>query len=183
MKILERELASHDWGSLKTFSANSDLLPTVIRSLVSGRSPEEVESAYTAITGGLALSQGRLAQSAEALSSVLSAVLGVCSGASRDATIDVLAEISGGHEDHVDSQMVGPVSWSRCMKDISNNFSLYCEILESEGNASCVDLILMCEVHDLKFREKAIEVYQGVIDSGKYKDLHVLIKNSLDDLE
>jgi hypothetical protein len=179
--VLDDEMSKHAWDSLRSFRGSSTTLPDAIRSLVRADSDDEADAAYWAIDN-VTLVQGRLSQSSVAVAASLVAGLGVSTRLAKGYIIDLLAQISGGYDDHVDLASVGPVSWSDCMREIAEGFDVYLTMLDVEGNSSCVDLILMCATFDPALRARAVETFQHILSSGDFPDIQDLVAASLAEL-
>jgi hypothetical protein len=178
--MMEVELARHDWDSLRTFAGNGSGLPNAIRALVRAQSRDEAEHAYRRLDNVI---QGRLSQSSSAVASCLVHGLFVATDVGRDFILDLLAEISGGYDDHVDEELVGPVSRQDCMREIARGFPLYCEVLEAGGNPSSIDLILMCGHADPQLRGRAAYVLGAALTNRAVAKYHQLIATSLAELK
>lgn len=178
---LEKEIAKHEWSSLHSFHGSSDDLPDAIRALVYAESIDEAEAAYWRLDN-VTILQGRLSQSSAAVASSLTCGLHSASGPGRSYILDLLAQISGGYEDHVDIESVGPISRQICMEGIIAGFDTYCAILNSEGNSSCVDLVLMCGLFDLELRSKAVDTLRRMLHVDDFPEIRDLISVSLVEL-
>ncbi|MER7997806.1 hypothetical protein [Streptomyces sp. NPDC095613] len=172
---------SYDWSALRCFAGSAAGLPAAVRDLLSAATGATAEEAYWRIDG-VALVQGRLSESCMAVCAVLVNGLPGATEHGRRQALDLLAQISGGYEEHVDSAAVGPVSYAACMREIVRGFPLYRERVETDLDASCVDLVLMCGLADERLRDAAVRVLERALDAASDRDVRELIANSLGDL-
>lgn len=177
---MEIELSRHDWLELRCFAASAAGLRDAVRDLVYADS-REAASAAVARINNVTIVQGRLSQSSVAVAACLVQGLSVAVGPAREAIVDLLAEISGGYDDHVDLALVGPISYQDCIQEISLAFPVYCELVEL-GNPSAIDLVLMCGLNVLGLRARAefvLAAASGIQGLGQHRDL---LLDSLQDL-
>ncbi|WP_344284550.1 hypothetical protein [Streptomyces hebeiensis] len=169
----------YDWAALRCFAGSAAGLPAAVRDLLSAATGATAEEAYWRIDG-VALVQGRLSESCTAVCAELVSGLPGATEHGRRQALD--PQISGGYEEHVDSAVVGPVSYAACMREIVRGFPLYRERVETDLDASCVDLILMCGLADDGLRGEAVRVLERALDAASDGDVRELIANSLEDL-
>ncbi|MEV5350563.1 hypothetical protein [Streptomyces achromogenes] len=179
--VLTAELEKYDWPALRSFVGGAASLPASIRSLVSAKSEEEAEIAERGIEN-IALIQGRLSECVTSLTSCLVVGLDVAEGRGRDRIFDLLATIAGGYDDHVDIDFVGPVSVRDCVRRMADKIDLYAEELKENGNASCVDILLMCGVYDETVRDFVSDAFNAALELRSCSGIKDLIEVSLEDL-
>lgn len=178
----EQALNKWDWSSLRSFGGRSESLTDAIRALICAESSDAANRAYWQIDN-VTMIQGRLSQSSQAVASCLVASLPSASAWSLPLALDLLAQISGGYENHVDADQVGPASRAGCMSEIVAGFDFYCRSLRDEGNSSAIDLILMCALFDISLRDAAIEEFKSSLDLFGESPVRGLIEASLEELE
>lgn len=179
---LKGELERYDWRRLKSFVGDASSIPAAILDLVSAPSPEVAKHAYWRIDN-VAIVQGRLSQSAEPLSRCLVRGLPVATPDARRYVIDLLATIAGGYDDHVDINEVGPVSIAACIEPMIESLDLFERELSDNGDPSCVDILLMCGLHDSDIRERVRSDFRRALDNPLSAPIQDLIQNSLTDLD
>lgn len=178
---LTAELAAYDWPALRSFVGGAATLPESIRLLVSAKSEEEADIAERGIEN-VALVQGRLSECVAPLTSCLVTGLDLAEGSGRGRILDLLATIAGGYDDHVDSDLVGPVSVRDCVRRMADRLELYAEELKENGNPSCVDILLMCGVHDETVRDFVADTFRSALELRSCSRIRDLIEVSLEDL-
>ncbi|WP_158716079.1 hypothetical protein [Streptomyces sp. NRRL B-24720] len=181
ISLLTAELEKYDWPALHSFVGGAARLPESIKLLVSAKTEEEAEIAERGIEN-IALIQGRLSECATPLTSCLVVGLDLAEGRGRGRIFDLLATIAGGYDDHVDIDSVGPVSVRDCVRRMADKLGLYAKELKENGNASCVDILLMCGVYDETVRDFVSDTFRSALELRSCSGIADLIEVSLADL-
>ncbi|WP_123555354.1 hypothetical protein [Kitasatospora cineracea] len=126
--------------------------------------------------------QGRLSECAVAVTKCLAFGLPLAGSYGREYILDLLATMAGGYDDHVDSGPAGPVSVRDCVRAMAGVFDFCVEEMKRRGNATCVDIILMCGVHEEGLRKSAHEALREALTLDSCARIEELIESSLQDL-
>ncbi len=180
LEELRGELGKYDWSVLRSYLGRSSQLPSAIEALIFAESDQDARAAYWRIDN-VAIVQGRLSESAYAVTSCLLIGLPFAKAASRDNVFDLLATIAGGYDRHIDIESVGPVSARECVRLMSRCLSTFTEEVQ-RGNPSCVDIALMCAIYMPPLRVRVAEVFEEALDNPTCASIVDLIENSLVDL-
>lgn len=178
---VDAEIGRYDWSALKSFHGDASALPAAVKALVAAEEDEPAKRAYWRIDN-VALIQGRLSECAAPVVSCLVAGLPQARGSGRAEILDLLATISGGYDDHVDVERVGPVSVADCVHRMIPALPLFVDELWRTGNASCVDLLLMCGIYAEGCRARVREILEAALRLGSCGGVKDLIEASLADL-
>ncbi|KAB1916005.1 hypothetical protein [Micromonospora sp. AMSO31t] len=179
---LRLEIARHNWSLLRSFRGDASTLPAAVEALVCAGSDDKAREAYWRIDN-VAMVQGRLSESVVPLTSCLLAGLPLAGEAARPYVFDLLAVIAGGHGDHVDSSVVGPVSAKECVRQMAECLPVFVDELFRRGNSSCVDILLMCAVFDPRLRNRVEAVFRSALQEPTCGPISDLIESSLADLD
>ncbi|MEU5962345.1 hypothetical protein ABZ777_14155 [Micromonospora parva] len=166
---------------MRSYLGGSSLLPQAIESLIFAESDQDAKAAYWRIDN-VALVQGRLSESVYAVTSCLVVGLPFAKAAGRDRIFDLLATIAGGHDEHIDNEIVGSVSVRECVLLMKRCMLIFVEELQ-RGNPSCVDIVLMCAIYEPSLRGDVIEVFEKALGNPACAPIVDLIENSLIDLQ
>jgi len=180
LKALRGEIGRHQWSRLRSFAGDASRLPAAIEALVFAESDEDAKAAYWRIDN-VALVQGRLSESALPVTSCLLVGLPFARGKGRAHIFDLLATIAGGHDEHVDTEIVGAVSVRECVRLMARSLSTFVEEVE-QGDPSCVDILLMCAIYEPALREQVNEVFEEALKNPACAPIADLIENSIVDL-
>lgn len=77
---------------------------------------------------------------------------------------------------------MGPVSVRDCVRRMADKIDLYAEELKENGNASCVDILLMCGVYDETVRDFVSDAFHAALELRSCSGIKDLIEVSLEDL-
>ncbi|MEW2133633.1 hypothetical protein [Streptomyces sp. NPDC005435] len=179
--LLAAELERYDWSAHRSFLGGAERLPEAVERLASAESAREADAAWSEIDS-IALVQGRLSECALPLTSCLIAGLESAGAEGHRRMTDLLATIAGGHDDHVDTGLVGPVSVRECVRRMTDRLGLFAADLKAHGNPSCVDVLLMCGVYDASVRDRVSGVLREALALRSCARITDLIEASLADL-
>ncbi|WP_430502023.1 hypothetical protein ACQRWP_10315 [Micromonospora trifolii] len=180
LEQLRSELGRHDWSALRSYLGGASQLPSAIEALVFAESSQDAKAAYWRIDN-VALVQGRLSESVYALTSCLLVGLPFAKAVGRGAIFDLLATIAGGHDEHIDNEIVGTVSVRECVLLMERCLPIFVEEVQ-RGNPSCVDIVLMCAIYEPRLRGHVIEVFERALENPACVPIVDLIENSMVDL-
>lgn len=172
---LDAEIDRHDWYAVRSFVGDGSSFPDAVRRLAAAESRDTAMAAYWRIDN-VAMADGRLSQSVGLLTPTLLVALDVAGSESRELIIDLLANIAGGYETHVDSHAVGPVPLTKCIGLMAGRLDTFVAELLERGNPSSVDILLQCALHFDDVRPTVVEVFNRAIDLdsvGRIRDLLV----------
>ncbi|SBT53109.1 hypothetical protein [Micromonospora auratinigra] len=143
---LSAELARHDWTAYRTFTGDGSKLPAAILALAAAESDEQALAGYWRLDNVLAV-DGRLSEAAVPVTSCLLVAMDLAPPPGRKSILDLLNVIASGYEEHIDNEVVGRASVRTCVEMMAARRDVFVEELFASGNASCVDILLMCAVH------------------------------------
>jgi hypothetical protein len=100
--------------------------------------------------------------------------------------LEILAEIAGSFDHDAMDLSAGPVTYEACMDEVILGLPVYCEIVESGAEINdrviCIDLILMCGLHDTRVKNRVSHTLVSVRDMEDFAAHVGLIDNSLAEL-
>jgi len=175
---MEIEISRHDWRALRTFEGDGSHLPDALRRLAAARTETEAGDAYWEIDNVVVI-QGRLSQSATAVVCCLMQALATAPPPARDEIISLIALIANGYDDHVDVEMVGPVSLAEIRQEVARGFAFFVELLETTGHAACIELVAVCGLTDPLLRERAAHALDAASRLPKPAKFGNVIANAL----
>ncbi|MEU6206247.1 hypothetical protein ABZ814_22000 [Micromonospora musae] len=178
LDALRIEIDRYDWCGLRSFMGDASMIPSAIEALAGAATPDAAQAAYWRIDN-VAIIQGRLSQCVAPLTSCLLVALTLASDPARSRIFDLLATISGGYDDHVESSAVGPISVRECVGQMARHKRVFVDELTLRGNASCVDILLMCAIYDEALREDVIEAFRNALSSPESARIRDLIESSI----
>jgi hypothetical protein len=127
----------------------------------------------------VAMVDGRLSQSVGPLTPTLLVALDVAGSEGRKLIIDLLANIAGGYETHVDSDAVGPVPLMECIRLMAGRLDTFVAELLERANPSSVDILLQCALHFDDVRPAVAEVFNRALDLDSVARMRDFLEASL----
>ena len=127
----------------------------------------------------VAMVDGRLSQSVGPLTSTLLVGLDIAGNEGRPLIIDLLANIAGGYETHVDSEAVGPVPLTECISLMAGRIEMFVAELLERANPSSVDILLQIALNLDDRRPRVIGVFNQALNLASTAPIHDLLEVSL----
>jgi hypothetical protein len=178
LAVLDAEIRAHDWHAVRTFVGDASSIPEAVRQLVKAGSREAATTAYWRIDN-VAMVDGRLSQSVGPLTSTLLVGLNIAGREGRALIIDLLANIAGGYDTHVDSDAVGPVPLEECIRLMVARLDTFVTELLERANPSSVDILLQCALHVDDVRARVIDIFNQALGLESTARVHDLLEVSL----
>lgn len=178
---LSDELARYDWTAFRTFTGDASRLPAAIVALVAAESDEQAMAGYWRIDNVVAV-DGRLSEAAIPLTSCLLVAMDLALPPGRKSILDLLNVIATGYEEHVDNESVGRASVRVCVEMMASRLNLFIEELFVSGNASCVDILLMCAVHVENVRSEVYRAFDSALSMPSCLSIREHIEIAIDDI-
>ena len=178
---LSYELARYDWAAVRTFTGDASRLPAAIVALVAAESDEQAMAGYWRIDNVVAV-DGRLSEAATPVTSCLLVAMDLALPPGRESVLDLLDVIATGYEEHIDNEIVGRASVRTCVEMMASRLNVFIEELFASGNASCVDILLMCAVHVEGVRSEVDRAFDGALSLRSCLSIREHIEIAIDDL-
>ncbi|WP_147457008.1 hypothetical protein [Micromonospora pisi] len=178
---LSVELAKHDWTAFRTFTGDASRVPVAIVTLASAESDEQAAAGYWRIDNVVVV-DGRLSEAVKPVTSCLLVAMDLAPPPGRKSILDLLSVIATGYEEHVDNQVVGEVSVRTCVEMMASRLNAFIEELLASGNASCVDILLMCAVHVDGVLNEVCQAFVSALSLRSCLSIREHIEIAIDDL-
>ena len=143
------EFERHDWASLRATS-DPTRLPFALNVLSTEKNKQALNNAYWGIDN-VAVVDGGLFNSAEAVIPCLLSILNACSNEARPFILELLSQLASFYPHPSEIELGNTELGRACMNEISNGVSLYFDILENAQEDEidhCIDLLEMCCRHN-----------------------------------
>jgi hypothetical protein len=178
---LAAELARHDWTAFRTFLGDASGVPAAIAALEASESRERAMAAYWRLDNVVAV-DGRLSEAVEPVTSCLLVAMDSALEPGRKSILDLLDVVATGYEEHVDNQIVGRASVQTCVEMMAGRLNVFINEMNSSGNASCVDILLMCAVHVAAVRHDVRQALNRALSMRSCLSIREHIEIAIDDL-